>query len=383
MAKKKKKKYWDGRQVLKENPHARYIFALGGRSCGKTYSTLKISLEDVVAGKGMFAYIRRHRENIKQSKIKELFGPQDIKGITNGRFNRISYWQGFFYFELWEPDEETGIMVRTLKDPEPIGVAVSINTWEGDKGQDIGAAHGGFKNIIFDEAVTGQTYLSDEFQKFKNVISSLVRDRTDQDTKIWLLANPLSKWCPYFPELGISKEMRKEPGHRYTISYPDTEMQTVFEYIAGNEDDGITKDSVYDTFFAFPNSSSKSKSITSGFWELDDAEHLPSQVYKNSTKCKEVFMYFDEDWIRGEVMRYDINNCYYLVWSPASKLPKNSYYFIINSVPDRYAIIGTRTGHPYAELCNKMYKSGQVYYSDNTIADMVHGFLKEADKIVR
>lgn len=383
MAKKKKKKYWDGRQVLKENPHARYIFALGGRSCGKTYSTLKIALEDVVAGEGMFAYIRRHRENIKQAKIKELFGPQDIEGITNGRFNRISYWQGFFYLELWEPDEETGIMTRTLKDPEPIGVAVSINTWEGDKGQDIGAAHGGFKNIIFDEAVTGQTYLTDEFQKFKNVISSLVRDRTQQDTKIWLLANPLSKWCPYFAELGITKEMRKEPGHRYTISYPDTEMQTVFEYIAGNEDAGITRDSVYDTFFAFPNSSAKSKSITSGFWELDDAEHLPSQVYKGSTKCKEVFMYFDEDWIRGEVMRYDVNNCYYLVWSPASKLPKNSYYFILHSVPDRYAIIGTGTGHPYAELCNKMYKSGQVYYSDNTIADMVHGFVKEADKIVR
>lgn len=387
MAKKKKKKYWNGRQVLKENPHARYIFALGGRSCGKTYSTLRIALEDVVDGKGMFAYIRRHRENIKQAKIKELFGPQDIEGITNGRYNRINYWQGFFYFEKWEPDEETGIMVRTLKDPEPIGVAVSINTWEGDKGQDIGAAHGGFKNIIFDEAVTGQTYLTDEFQKFKNVISSLVRDRTDQDTKIWLLANPLSKWCPYFAELGISKEMRKEPGHRYTISYPDTEMQTVFEYIAGNEDAGITKDSVYDTFFAFPNSSSKSKSITSGFWELDDAEHLPSQVYKNSTKCKEVFMYFDEDWIRGEVMRYfsDIQkkNVYYINWTPSRKPKPKEYYFILHAIPDPYAIVGVRTGHPLAQLLNDCYKRGQVYYSDNATADMVHGFLKEADKIVR
>lgn len=382
MAKKRKKKYWDGRKVLKENPKARYIFALGGRSCGKTYSVLNISIDDVYHRKGMFAYIRRHRENIKQSKIKELFGPQPIEELTDGTYNRISYWQGFFYFEKWEPNEETGIMERVLKDPEPIGVALSINTWEGDKGQDIGAAHGGFKNIILDEAVTGINYLQDEFQKFKNVISSLVRDRTDQDTKIWLLANPLSKWCPYFPELGITKEMRKEPGHRYTISYPDTEMQTVFDYIAGDENDGITKDPVYDTFFAFPNSSAKSKSITGGFWELDEAEHLPSQVYKNSVKHKEVFMYFDEEWIRGEFMRYD-NGCYYLVWTPASKLPKNSYYFILNAVPDRYAIIGTRTGHPYADLCNKFYKSGQVYYSDNTVADMVHGFMKEADKIVR
>ena len=384
--KKTKQIFWEAENLLKEKPDARYYFILSMRSSGKTYSVLRNAIRDQWHGKGMFAYVRRHDEYIKPRNIQELFSPQNILELTDGEWNKISYWRGFFYYERWEPDEETGIMQRVLKNPEPCGIALAVNTWEGNKGQDIGAAHGGFKHIIFDEAITGQNYLTDEFQKFKNVISSLVRTRTEQDTKIWFLANPLSKWCPYFPELGITKQMIQEPGHRYEIKYPDTDMTTIFEYI-GPLTDNKSNSKVFETFFAFPNSKGKSKSITEGFWELDDAVHLPSQVYKNSELLKEVFMYFGETWIRGQVMCYysetQRRNMYYLNWTPSREPKKQEYYFILNSVPDPYAIVGTRTGHPLAQLLNDCINRGQVYYSDNTIADMVHGFMKEANKIVR
>ena len=388
MAGKKKTKqiFWEAEKLLEEKPDARYYFILSMRSSGKTYSVLRNAIRDQWNGLGMFAYVRRHDEYIKPRNLQELFSPQNIEELTDGEWNKISYWRGFFHYERWEPNEETGIMQRVLKNPEPCGIALAVNTWEGNKGQDIGAAHGGFKHIIYDEAITGQNYLADEFQKFKNVISSLVRTRVDQDTKIWFLANPLSKWCPYFPELGITKQMIQEPGHRYEIKYPDTDMTTIFEYI-GPLTDNKSSSAVFETFFAFPNSKGKSKSITEGFWELDDAVHLPSQVYKNSQLVKELFMYFGETWIRGQVMRYysemQRRNVYYLNWTPSREPRKQEYYFILNSVPDPYAIVGTRSGHPLAKLLNDCINRGQVYYSDNTIADMVHGFIKEAAKIVR
>lgn len=380
---KKAKKYWLAKDLLKAFPLARYYFVLGGRANGKTYSVLNNAIEDAIAGKGMFAYVRRYDEYIKERNMQELFGPQPIEELTNGLWNKIKYWRGFFYLEKWEPDEETGIMQRTLKNPEPIGVAIAVNTWEGSKGQDIGAAHGGFAHIIYDEAITGQTYLVDEFQKFKNLVSSLVRDRVQQDTKIWFIANPLSKWCPFFAELGINKDMIKEPGHRYEICYPDTNMTTIFEYIGEINGRMIDADPVYDTFFAFPNSRGKSKSITEGFWELEDSVHLPSQVKKNSEKLTECFMYFGETWLRCEFMKYKENDCYYVVWSPSREPKKGEYYFILNAVPDKYAIVGVRTGHPYAKLLNDFINKGQIYYSDNTVADLFHGFIKEANKIVR
>ena len=82
-------------------------------------------------------------------------------------------------------------------------------------------------------------------------------------------------------------------------------------------------------------------------------------------------------------MRYTENGVYYVVWSPSRPPKKGEYYFILNAVPDKYAIIGINTKHPYAELLNKIMATNQLYYSDNTVADLFHGFIKEARKIVR
>lgn len=380
--------WFSARDLVKEKPNARYYFALGGRSRGKTFAVLDLATEDNVKGLGLFAYIRRYDEEIKEKNVKELFSPQveNIEKYTNGEYNKISYFRGYYYFECWGTDKKTGKYCRIKKASQPCGVALALNTWEKTKGQDIGAAYGGFKHIILDEAITGLSYLPDEFQKFRNIISSLVRSRYDQDTKIWLLANPLSMWCPYFPELGIQKAWYKETPENdtwYEISYPDSDMTTIFVYLGSDPHNDNTQDKIYNTFFAFPNSSGKAKSITGGFWELEDSVHLPSQVYKNSRLVKEVFLYFGEEWIRGQIMRYEVNGTYYIVWSPSRDPKKGEYYFILNAVPDKYAIIGTRTGHPIAKLLNDIIQTGQIYYSDNTTADIYHGFLKEAAKIVR
>ena len=376
-------KYWDAAELLAEKPDARYYFILSARATGKTYSVVRQSTEDNYNNLGMFAYIRRHDEDIKTKNLQELFGAQDIAEITNDKYNKISFWRGFFYYEKWETNKDTKKYERVERNQKPCGVALAINTWERSKGQDIGAAYGGFKNIIFDEVITGVNYLPDEFQKFKNIISSLVRQRTDQDTKIWMLANPLSRWCPYFRELGIDKKMIETPGKRYEIKYPDTDMTTIFEYIGNLNAAENEKSKVFETFFAFPNSKSKSKAITEGFWELDDSCHLPSGVYKDSVLKKEVFLYYGESWIRGQIMRYNETGVYFIVWSPSRAPKKGEYYFILNAVPDRYAIVGVRTGHPYAELINRIAQTNQIYYSDNTTADIYHGFIKEANKIVR
>ena len=385
MPKRKREKsiYFDVDKLLKEKPNARYYFLLSGRCKGKTFGVLRRAGKDCSKGLGMFAYIRRYDEEIKTKNIQELFSPQNIDEMTDGKYNRIGYWRGFFYFERWEYDEEKEELKRVYKNPDPCGVVLSMNTWERTKGQDIGAAYGGFKHIIFDEIITGMSYLKNEFQIMQQIISSLVRDRTGNDTKIWLLGNPLSKWCPYFPNLGITKDMIEKPNQRFEISYPGTDMTTIFVYIGTAAEENSAPKTVYLTFFAFPNSETKSRSITDGFWELEDSMQLPSQVYKNSEFKKKVLMFFGEQWIKGEIMKYSENGVYYVVWSPSRPPKKGEYYFILNAVPDKYAIVGVNTGHPYAELLNKIMKTNQLYYSDNTTADLFHGFIKEARKIVR
>lgn len=265
-----------------------------------------------------------------------------------------------------------------------------MSTWENDKGGDFGSDKGGIADIIFDEVLSkaGQ-YLKDEWSIMQNVISTLVRDRWEKDTKIWMLMNPLSKWAnPYFRNMGIGKELIKQPGIT-EIKYPDetgkkTAMTAIFAYIAAKTDkDGNVieidenRTNIYNTFFAFGNSKGKSKAITHGYWEMDDSARLPSGIYQESTKNRTVYCIFEEEKLAIDIMRYDYQNKYYLMVYPTEKVRDKTYYMVLGTSLDKYAIVGKDESHPITKLIMQIYNTGQVYYSDDATADAFHGFLIE------
>lgn len=381
-------------EILKEMyPDARYYFILGGRGWGKTYPVLRLSLKDALNNDGAFAYVRRYKESIGDSYIQDLMGPQNswLEEFTSGDVNKIGYWRKRWFAELWgdHTDRDGNTEYRRIERFQPaLGGAFSMNTWETSKGPDFGADKNGVKNIIIDEVLSaGGDYLPDEWNKFQNVISSLVRENWDKDTKIWLLANPVSKYnSPYFRNLGIKKSMMKDPGI-IEIKYPKDQfgkqMSCIFCYLGTDKDDEKkkkpdAKDLTFSTFFAFP--SSVSKSITHGEWELAESSHLPSGVLQNSDEIFQTFFVMEEEVIGCKIMRFCPTNRYYLFYYPASKVKSGCYYFTLNTDLNSNAIIGTKTGHPLATKLNEIMRTGQVYYADNTTADMVHGWLLEASK---
>lgn len=384
MARKKIPRYFEVKPLIKKYPKARYYFILGGRGTGKTYPVIAAAITDSIKGNGKFAYIRRRKESLSSFNLQLTFGVHNklVEDLTNGQYNRIKYWQRRFWLELWELNPETGQEERTAKSPEPIGAAFAMSTWETDKGGDFGF-DSGIKHIILDEALSkaGQ-YLKDEWTVFQNVISSLVRDRWEFDTKIWLLANPISKWTnPYFRNMGITKQLLLNPGIT-EIQYPDdkggTAMTAIFAYIGLNVGEiDPNRESLYNTFFAFTNSKGKSKSITHGYWEMEDSSRLPSGIYQESTKNRTVYAIFGEEKLAIDIMRYDFMSKYYLMIYPTDKIRDKTYYMILGTSLDKYAIVGFDKSHPIAKLIMQIYETGQVYYSDDATADAWHGFLLE------
>ena len=393
--------------LLKMFPKARYYFILGGRGWGKTYPTIKLSIEDAMSEKGAFAYLRRYKDAISDTFLQDLMAPHKelVDTISNGQWNSIGYWRKRWSLEQWGWQghrEGDATWERIAKNPIPIGGAFAMNTWENAKGADFGADKNGVKNIILDEAVSaGGDYIKDEWQKFQNVISSLVRENWDKDTKIWLLANPVSKYaCPYFRNMGITKEMMKEPGVR-EIVYPKDEfgrqMSCVFCYLGVDKEESKTAltsarnltystlsiaKGVFETFFAFPNSKGTSKSITHGSWELADSNQLPSGIYNNSEEIEQTFFVTAEEIIGCKIMQYIPTGVYYLFFYPASKVKDKTYYFTHFQDLSEYAIIGQNTGHPMSVVIDDLWKKHHIYYADNTTADMMHGWMKEASKLV-
>ena len=387
MPRSKKKRYFEVKPILKKYPDARYYFILGGRGTGKTYPVIREALTDAIKGKGKFAYVRRRKESLTTVNMQTIFGVHNdlVEKLTCGAWNRIKYWQRQIWLELWEMNSETGLMERTARNPEPIGAAFAMSTWETDKGADFGF-YSGIKHIILDEALSkaGQ-YLNDEWGIFQNVISSLVRDRWEFDTKIWLLANPTSKWTnPYVKNMDIKKMLITKPAIT-EIKYPDDRggiaMTSIFAYV-GEEECEVdpNREALYNTFFAFTNSKGKAKSITHGYWEMEDSAKLPSGVYPESTKRRTIYCIFEEEKIAIDIMYYDCMQKYYLFIYPTEKIREKTYYLLIGTSLDKYAIIGSDNSHPIVKLIQQIYATGQVYYSDDSTADAFHGFLIERKK---
>ncbi len=333
MSKKTKSRYFEVAPLLKKYPATRYFFILGGRGTGKTFPVCRQA---------------RHKDSITGMGPSQVFAVHSdlVEKLTGGRWNRIAYYRRQFFLELWK-DREDGTIERVERSPKPIGIACALTTWETDKGPDYGYEDN-IKNIIFDEAVSkaGQ-YIKNEWDVFQNVISSLVRDRWEYDTKIWLLANPLSKWDnPYFRNMGITKALLEKPNIT-KIEYPQEKnmpgrpMSTVFAYIGlkpGEVDQN--RQALYNTFFAFPNSTGRS--ITDGIWEMDECARINADTLEDSTRTRTVFAAFEEEKLQIDIMRHDNT--------------------------------GRDARHPIARLVSFIEDTGQVYYADNMTADAWHGF---------
>lgn len=380
LAKKTKARYFEVAPLLKKYANTRYFFILGGRGTGKTYPVSRLAVADAITGKGLFAYVRRHKDSITGLGPSQIFAVHSdlVEKLTGGRWNRIAYYRRQFFLELWK-EKEDGTVERVERSPKPIGVACALTTWETDKGPDYGHDDN-IKNIILDEAVSkAGLYIKNEWDVFQNVISSLVRDRWEYDTKIWLLGNPLSKWDnPYFRNMGITKALLEKPNIT-KIEYPQEKkapgrpLSTVFAYIGlkpGEVDQN--RQALYNTFFAFPNSTGRS--ITDGIWEMDECARIDADTLEDSTRTRTVYAAFEEEKLQIDIMRHDNTGRYYLYISPTEHILPGAYYMILGTSLDRFAIVGRDARHPIARLVSFIEDTGQVYYADNMTADAWHGF---------
>ncbi len=254
------------------------------------------------------------------------------------------------------------------KSAEPMGVLVSLNTQDNDKGQDLGF----MRYIIFDEVIARNGYLKGEWSIFQNCISSLVRNRPG--TVIYMLANPISKFCLYFDELGIDFNAAQQ-GKIYVIKYDEEgKMKCAFEYIADNLEGCST---VADEYFGFKNE--KARSITEGIWELENVKHLDRGIYRVSEKKRTIYIEFTGKNFACDIMRY--NNVYYLFYRPTKKIPEKEYYLTLERPLDRFGIVGCNRNHPIFKLMNDIFTTGRVFYSDNTVGDYIAGFRAAARNI--
>ena len=189
--------YYDSSEI--DKLHAIYNLIIGQRSNGKTFCICRKIIDAYIDDNVQSSYIRRLKEEIVGMALTTLFDPHSdyIKQKTNNKFNGVHYYRRAFYLCRYEK-KQTGETERVATDKKPFCRCYAINIAETTKGADPGPQ----RYVLFDEFITRRYYINNEFVHFQNLLSSLIRDRSG--TTIYMLANTVNKFCPYFAEMGVS-----------------------------------------------------------------------------------------------------------------------------------------------------------------------------------
>lgn len=288
----KKTGYLDYSAVFEDDVQIYMI--LGQRSDGKTYGIIKDSIEGYTKNMGQSAYIRRFDESCKKSLLQDLTRPHNgtIKKLTKGQYTATEYRSKRFYF--------TNLGDNPESDKNPFLSVFAMNTWENSKGADSGE----FYNVIFDEIVSNNKYLPNEYMIFENVMSSILRNRNK--SRLIMLGNPINQICPYFDEFNIEPHKLKPGDVVYRISSGGVKMK--FIYVPAMSEKHRTLHSIFDF--------NKTGSIQTGYWEFGDFPRLPGGMIERSTFIFQFAIMFRNQFAVCEF--YQKNDIVFCFWRPGN-----------------------------------------------------------------
>lgn len=372
--------YYSSKKIDKTG--ATYRLIIGQRSNGKTFDICRKIIDKYLEKSLPSAYLRRMEEMIKPSNIQDLFRPHYydlqpdgtiknyIDEVTEHKYNSVTYWRRGWYLCRVDTDD-AGRTVKTAQDKNPFCRAYSINTAETTKGQDAGA----IAFVCFDEFITRQFYLANEFVKFQNLLSSLIRDR--DGVIIYMLANTVSKHCPYFRDMGLYRIQRQQQGTIDLYTMGDSKTKIAIEYCSPTK--ATTKVSKY---FAFDNP--QLKMITTGSWEIALYRHAPEQLSQNPIILT-FFVKFDGHIIQGDI--YDYKNAPLIFWHPKTTEIKDPESTIIYQEEQEDANplhqIYLKAGQTRAQkLIVALILQSKTFFADNETGENVKDWLRFASKAV-
>lgn len=360
----RKPKYYDIAHLLKDYPDAFYYMAFGERSNGKTYSALDYALERYFQHGEEFAYLRRFGEDVRKKNLGTLLEAHIKNGriskLSNGAFSSVNYTsQRFIAYR----EEDGGD--RIVQDTRPMGYAFDLNSMEHHKSTSFPRV----TTIIFDEFLSRQGYIANEFVLFMNSLSTIIRDR--QDVNIFMIGNTVNKFCPYFQEMGLTHIKEQKPGTVDVYTYADTSLKVVVEYCDPMAKRGGKESDVY---FAFDNP--QLKMITSGSWEIAIYPHLETK-YRPKDVIINFFVSFDDALLHGEIVVTDTD--YFMFVHPKTTPIKNEEVdYVYTNKPSQkwnYRVGFGFQNDSLSRLIQRLISENRVFYSDNETGEVLRNYI--------
>lgn len=361
---KPKQEFYDMTKLL--NTNATYRMVFGERSNGKTFQILLYGLKKNIEDGSQIAIIRRWKEDFKIKYAAAYFdnlvydgtGRNHVKELTGGKYDKILYDSGKWYLAKYDREQEKNIYA-----PEPLAYAFALSDMEHGKGN----SYPLIKTIFFDEFMTKKIYLPDEFVVTMNVISTIVRHR--DNVSIFMAANTVSQYCPYFEEMGLTHVRQMKQGDIDIYKYGNSKLKVAVEYA-----DSPSTGKPSDVYFAFDNP--KLQMITGGKWELDIYPHLETKFEHKDIQFI-YFVIFKDTVLQCNVIIKE-NETFTFIHKKTTELqaPDKDLIFTTDSKPQNNYM--GRLTKPTNNLVKKLYwffVVNKVFYSTNEVGEIMNNYL--------
>lgn len=360
-------KFYSLRKILKKNAY--YNMIIGERSNGKTFACLTHGIEKYWNEGKQTALIRRWDTDFigKRGSVyfDALVSAGVISKITGGMWTQVFYHASKWYLGTYDPEG------NKIIDERPFCYGFAISQMEHDKS----TSYPDVTTIIFDEFISRNSYINDEFVLFMNVLSTIIRHRND--VTIFMLGNTVNKYCPYFNEMGLKHVKSMKHGTIDLYTYGETKLTVAVEYCSTLDKEG--KES--DVYFAFDNP--KLQMITGGAWEIDIYPHCPYKYKPKDIKFT-YFIKFDDDLLQCEIISVD-HRYFTFIHRKTTDLKDTDKDIIYTPDYDprpNYRRVITRPGDPIDKKIVEFFKKDKIFYQDNEVGEIVRNYLLWCKKLM-
>lgn len=356
-------KYYTLDRILETKADYNIIF--GERSNGKTTAVLWYGLQNYINSGyiDQLAIIRRWDEDFKGKGNQIFDGIINLGWIeqaTKGLYNSIISWSRKWYLAKFNKDGE-----KVKVDENPFAFGFSISAEEHYKS----TSFPNITTVLFDEFITRNIYIPDEFIKFQSVLSTIIRLRNN--VKIFMCGNTVNKYNPYFSEMGLTNAKNMKIGTIDIYTYGDTSLKVAVEYC----DNGKKSKKESNKYFAFNNP--KLKMITEGSWEIDIYPHLPTK-YTPKDVIYKYYIQFNNDTVQCNIIQKD-NEVFTFIHRKTTEIKDDGISLIYNCVVSHKNNRSTDITRPRNKQELKIYsffKENRVFYQDNEIGEIVSNYIK-------
>lgn len=355
-------KFYDIENILSFN--ALYNVIFGERSNGKTYGSLKKGLERFFENGSEIAYIRRMEEDLRGGNASTLFTPLVNDGVitklSKGKYNSIRYYNRRWYMEFISENKE-----ECFVEDKPFAYAFALSQQEHYKS----TSYPKVCTIIFDEFMTRQMYLPNEFVLFQNLLSTIIRQR--DDVTIFMLGNTVNKFAPYFREMGLNRIDKMKKGDIDLYQLGTSGLTVAVEYA-----DMPSKKKPSDKYFAFDNP--HLKMITNGSWEIDIYPHLPvSCHYRPCDVLYKYYMKFNGTILQCNIIMVESQYITY-IHRKTTEIKDDGISMVFQEEQDpryNYRVNFLKATTPLEKKLQSFFARDKVFYQDNEVGEIVRNYL--------